>query len=330
MVVHRHKAMRPRTWRMENDQPWNGQDSTLQEVWGVFGCDLNVKGGEVKLYCNPCDGLHDSIDVRFTKACDNNCAFCIEREGLKSLGNTDVKKMAEAALETGIKSMLILGGEPFLLPDKLLEFVKLVRGGFNEIYITTSLPKTFIDNLDKCGEIVDIIDGLNVSVQSVDSVENNAIFKASSRHCRLSVLKGLNALHSDKIRTSINLVRGGIDSSTKISRSLCALYAIGCRHVKINELQDAGDLYVSYEGITGAKLKSPYSHGCQFEIKPFQDMRLTLKRSCFITERSLKASIGDAAKVGYKALFFKPENNFKVLYEDGTIKNKWEKGTVSC
>lgn len=37
-------------------------------------------------FCNSCDGAYDSLDVRFTKACDNDCAFCIERNGINSLG----------------------------------------------------------------------------------------------------------------------------------------------------------------------------------------------------------------------------------------------------
>lgn len=29
---------------------------------------------------NCCDGIYNSIDVHFTKACDNNCGFCIDKK----------------------------------------------------------------------------------------------------------------------------------------------------------------------------------------------------------------------------------------------------------
>lgn len=34
---------------------------------------------------NCCDGIYNSIDVHFTKACDNNCGFCIDKK-YKGLG----------------------------------------------------------------------------------------------------------------------------------------------------------------------------------------------------------------------------------------------------
>lgn len=68
-------------------------------------------------FCNSCDGAYDSLDVRFTKACDNDCAFCIERNGINSLGLTNVEKMIDSTIKSGINSVLILGGEPF--PKKI-------------------------------------------------------------------------------------------------------------------------------------------------------------------------------------------------------------------
>lgn len=39
----------------------------------------------MKLIQNSCDGAFSSLDVRFTKRCDNNCEFCIEKLGIDSL-----------------------------------------------------------------------------------------------------------------------------------------------------------------------------------------------------------------------------------------------------
>jgi 2-iminoacetate synthase ThiH len=45
---------------------------------------------------NSCDGYYTSMDVRFTKACDNSCQFCIEKQGLDNLGKPNVKKMIDS------------------------------------------------------------------------------------------------------------------------------------------------------------------------------------------------------------------------------------------
>ena len=89
---------------------------------------------------NSCDGLyHDSLDVRFTKACDNRCPFCIERNGIDEKG-TNVEKMIESTIKSPKKDILILGGEPLLMLDKVYEYVIGIRSHVRNIYITTSLP----------------------------------------------------------------------------------------------------------------------------------------------------------------------------------------------
>jgi molybdenum cofactor biosynthesis enzyme MoaA len=273
---------------------------------------------------NSCDGAYDSVDVRFNKACDNDCAFCIEKEGLHSLGKTDVNELVVSTLRSGIKNVLILGGEPFLEPVKLLMFVSRIRKHVGTIYVTTSLPKVFLTRQLACLDVLNKIDGLNVSVHSVDSDENNDIFQASSRHNRLEILAGLNRTHGHKIRTSINLVKGGIHNEERLTVALAFLQSIGCQHVKVNELQHAAQLYVSYEDIMGKHLPSPYAHGCQTVIEEGDKWKVTLKRSCFLVENSRKASIADLGKVLINK-FRKPLNKFQVLYEDGSSASTWLK-----
>ena len=96
----------------------------------------------INLKVNSCDGIYDSLDVRLTKACDNRCEFCIEREGLESLGNTKVDKLITSTIKSGKKDILILGGEPLLNPKIALEYIQGIREYVETIYLTTSLPKS--------------------------------------------------------------------------------------------------------------------------------------------------------------------------------------------
>lgn len=278
----------------------------------------------MKIIKNSCDGAYSSLDVRFTKQCDNNCSFCIEKTGIDSLGKPDVQNMIESTINSGIKDVLILGGEPFLYPDELFEYVSTIRDKVNSIYVTTSLPSTFIKNTEKCYQIIRLIDGLNVSVQHTNWMRNNSILNASAKINRLEILRKLNKQFASKIRTSINLVKYGIDNKIELLRTLNHLQSLGCKHVKINELQSS-DLYVSFEKITKQKMKSPYSNGCQSEIKMDGiDMKLTLKRSCFVVEKSNFATVSDIFKIILKK-FIKPKNKFRVMYENGKIEYGWLK-----
>ena len=277
---------------------------------------------------NCCDGAYSSVDVRFTKACDNACPFCIERTGIGACKMASTWDMAQAVIGTKIQDVLILGGEPMLYPAKVADFVTFIRQDVQKIHMTTSLPATWADpnNAALIKSIMSEINGLNVSIQSVDWQENNRLMNASSNHNRISILSDLNSKYADKIRVCINLVRGGIDTKEKLLDTLQKLENIGCQNVKINELQHEPNLYISFEDIMGISLPSPYAHGCSTSISiDGIEMTLLLKRSCFLVEESRDASVMDMFKAIIK-LFRKPKNTFRVLYENAVIRNGWMKG----
>ena len=273
----------------------------------------------MKLKCNSCDGaFSNSLDVRFTKACDNDCSFCIERNGIESLGPTNVEAMIESTLASGKATVLILGGEPFLQVAKLHAYVKGIRAHVKEIFITTSLPKQLDIKDVRVLEILNWINGLNVSIQHYDPVINNQILIACSGHDRIEQLRSiLTAIHPSLVRVSINLVKGYIDSKDKLLQCLSVLKGVGATYIKINELQSSA-LYVSYEEIMGTKLHSPFSGGCQHEVGLDRNLRIVLKRSCFKVEESLYPTFSDLFKLIYQR-FVEPKFDSMVLYENGDL-----------
>jgi molybdenum cofactor biosynthesis enzyme MoaA len=270
---------------------------------------------------NSCDKIYDSLDVRFTKNCDNNCDFCIEKKGIDAF-NQNVNEMIDSTIKSGIKNVLIVGGEPFLYPEKLFKYISAIRGHVNSIYLTTSLPKTVFIKDEYVFNSINMLDGLNVSIQHYNWIENNNILNSSSKHNRINILKELLQNFSSKIRVSINLTKNGIDSKEKLLECLTLFKKIGVKNVKINEIQNNSEIYVSYEKIMNIKLKNPYSNGCQTKDSIF-GLNITIKRSCFIVENSLSFNFKDLLKMIYKRFFYKSNNKFKVLYENGLITNKW-------
>lgn len=273
---------------------------------------------------NSCDGFYkDSLDVRFTKRCDNACPFCIERNGIKG-ERTDVNRLIMETIKTGKKEILILGGEPLLLPHVLLLYVRGIRSFVDHIYVTTSLPKTVEDNWNTFTKIMGYIDGLNISLQHYDPEKNNNILHASSRHDRITLTKRICNAYADKVRVSINLIKGQIDTKEEIDTFLKKMEECGVQHVKINELQFEKDLYVSFEKAYGVKYKSPFAYGCQTQLQlPGHPLLITLKRSCFLVNPMLRASAADFVK-SLRLLTKNKSNEQVVLYENGVCSKGWK------
>ena len=281
---------------------------------------------EMISFQNSCDGFyHDSLDVRFTNICDNNCPFCIERNGL-SLQKLNIPKMIETTKQSKRKNILILGGEPLLQLKNVLAYINGIRNYVDNIYITTSLPKTISDDWSTFCEIMHKINGLNVSLQHYDYHMNNQIMHASSDHNRIKLLKQI--CNTDDFanicRVSINLVKGYIDNKSDIDKFLSTMEELDVKHVKINELQNNEDLYVAFEQAYHYKLPSPYAHGCQHDIDLPYELRITLKRSCFCVNQNLNASVADLEKAIIKKIKPVKQKHQMVLYESGELSDGWK------
>ena len=276
------------------------------------------------VYNNTCDGFYNALDVHFTYACDNNCSFCIDKMYPKNEYKLDLDKMVKATKKIKPDIMLILGGEPFIIYDKLCSFVNQVRQYIKELYITTTLPIVFKENLIKTYNIIDIIDGLNITVQSIDWEENNNILKASINYNRIKVIEKIVKKYPKKVRINLNLVKGVIDTKNKLYNVLDYFNDIGVEKVKINELQHTSKNYVSYEEIMDFKWPSPYAHGCQTYLT-YKNISILVKRACFITEDTRRASLKDILKIILQLITLKVRQKYRVLWGDGKVTNNWRR-----
>lgn len=280
----------------------------------------------MNINCNSCDGVYaDSLDVRFTKACDNNCPWCIERHGVAGRGRPDPLVLANATILSGKRTVLILGGEPFLEPAALAQYVELIRPHVDRVYITTSVPRT-LDLADvDVQHVLRLIDGLNVSLHSVDWLVNNIVLKASDQTFnRVARLEQILETYADKVRVSVNLAVGSVDSRAAVVNYIETLADIGCVHVKLSELQDAPGDYVSFDELfPELKLRSPFAHGCQTEVNVGQPrwVKVTVKRSCFVVGPG-DATVRDLVKVVGRRLLGS-RGHQTVLYENGELSNGW-------
>ncbi|MBF0407508.1 MAG: radical SAM protein [Candidatus Riflebacteria bacterium] len=275
---------------------------------------------------NFCDGAQSKgLNVRFTKSCDNDCLFCIDKLGAKDLGEKSTSEMVESTLKSGRKEILILGGEPMLRLQRVKDYIVGIRKHVEKIYITTSLPWNMQQDVELTSEVMELIDCLNVSLQSTDNQENNKALRASNKYDRIEFLQTLIQKYPNKIRINLNLISGFIDTADKLREALGFLNKIGCTDVKIVEMQDATPFYVSFEKIMNVKFPSAYSYGCHQDISahfPLKGTKVLLKRSCFVMSEKVKAKPIDLFKVLLK--FFKRvkvEN--PIVYENACVYNGW-------
>lgn len=283
----------------------------------------------MKLKCNCCDGIYNSFDIHFTSACDNNCAHCIDKcyEGL-NISKPDVNAIVNTILEkqTGFDDVLFLGGEPCLYLDELLECVKKIKAKTSlKVFVTTAVPLVCKIRYEKFVELIGLLDGINLSVQHYDENIADKIRRTKSTYDRQAFYASLP--HKEKIRINLNIVKPFLYTKEDISACLRHYDKMGFNSIKLSEIQHGKEYFVSFEKTFGIKLGSAFANGCQTyldmnEILDGFETPVLLKRSCFMCEESLKATLDDGFKVMAKA-FIKPKNKYGVIYEDGELKKGW-------
>ena len=279
---------------------------------------------------NCCDGVYNSFDVHFTSVCDNKCAHCIDQkyEGF-NIKKPDVAGIATTILmnKDGYDDVLFLGGEPCLYLEELYECVEVIKEHTNlKVYVTTAVPKVCSDKYDLFVKLLELVDGINLSVQHHIEEIADDIRKVKSKYNRQAFYNSLP--HKEKIRINLNIVKPYLYTHGDISSCLMHYDRMGFNEIKISEIQHGKEYFVSFEDVFGINLKSPFYHGCQKyldmdTIIPNFKTPVLLKRSCFMCEDTLKASFIDGIKVGYKLLTPTPKNKYGVVYENGKLINKW-------
>ena len=280
--------------------------------------------------CNCCDGKYNSFDVHFTSACDNNCRHCVDKcyEGL-NITKPNVDAIVKTVIENceGVDDILFLGGEPCLYLDELLDCViKIKQNTKLKIFVTSSVPKICHDRKETFYKLLEKVDGFNISAQHYkEEIADNIRNVGKSKYDRQKFYASLP--YKNKIRINLNIVKPYLYTKEDLTNCLKYYDKMGFNSIKLSEIQHGKDYYVSFEKTFGIKLKSAYANGCQTyldmeEIIPNFKTPVLLKRSCFMCEETLKASLEDGLKVLGK-FFIKPNNKYGVIYEDGSLQKGW-------
>lgn len=282
-----------------------------------------------KFIKNCCDGLYNSFDVHFTSNCDNKCAHCIDLkyEGL-GIKRPNPGAIAKTIIENkeGYDDVLFLGGEPCLYLNELIDCIHIIKQHTNlKVYVTTAVPKICFIQYDKFIHLLEIVDGINLSVQHYKEEIADKIRQTTSTYDRQTFYANLP--YKEKIRINLNIVKPFLYTRKDISNCLLHYDNMGFNEIKLSEIQHGKEHFISFEKTFGIKLKSPFYNGCQTYIsKDITNIHtpVLLKRSCFMCEETLKASLMDGIKVVSKLLIKQLPNKYGVIYEDGSFSKQWK------
>lgn len=289
---------------------------------------------------NTCDyTCPNQIEVDFTLNCDNRCSYCYNQKYLGSKIKPQYEKIAYTVLnilakDQSPKVLSILGGEPLLYIDELLEFVKIIKENTNlKILVTSTLPATCITHWDKFIKILNIIDELHVSAHSYDQRIGDISRNSTSKHDRNKLLRDiLNADITAEVSVHLNLAkdiistRAAVFENYEYYNALSSTTAKKLKYIRFTEIQLDENLpvYKDFEKIMDIKLPAPYSNGCYQNITKLMngDTPCLLKRTCFlVTRHKTIESFKDILKLLYKVFYRKKrEHLVYIVNENGELK----------
>lgn len=229
--------------------------------------------------------------------------------------------------QAGYDDILFLGGEPCLYLEELVDCTKQIKAFSSlKIFVTTAVPKICLDKLELFYELLQLVDGINLSVQHYKEEVADEIRKTVSKYDRQGFYNSLP--YKEKIRINLNIVKPFLYTKEDITNCLKHYDAMGFNEIKISEIQHGINHFVSFTETFNLKMSSPFYSGCQShlnmnEIIPGFRTPVLLKRSCFLCEETLKASFMDGIKVAYQFLNPTQDGKYGVIYEDGSLTKQW-------
>ena len=286
--------------------------------------------GKVKYNCNVCDHAASEAIIHFTKVCDNKCPFCIDRtnNGV-STRTPHVEAITETLIPRAqfISEVTISGGEPFLFMDSLIQLIKNIRSlaPHLKIDIMTACPKTCHDRFDDFNWVIDNVDYIGLTPQHSNELIAEKIRGHRSGYDRQSFYR--NIPHKEKFGINLNCWKGYLDTKEDILTAVKHYNDMGFENIRICEMFDKDDLFVSIEEVLGIKMNSAFASGCS---TPYDITRMIpsfkgtfkIKRVCFFKCNKCKASVFDWIKMLTRWVVSK-KYYFAVIHEDGTLAPYW-------
>lgn len=279
---------------------------------------------------NVCDHISDEIIVMVTKACPNKCAFCIDQlnPGITSPPNFDAIRECIMKYHDKITNIVLSGGEPLLYLKEVYDLVKYLKENTKcKVTINTSIPIQCYNNKELFFDLVRLCDCILLSGQHYNQKIADQIRKSKSKFDRIEFYKTLE--NKDKFIISLNIHKPFLYKKYDILKNIENFNSIGFNNIKICELYEHPESYVSIDEALGIKLPQPFAVQCSTKNYDISNLlpnfkgNLTIKKCCFIKSNNLKANFWDLFKTATRRIFMRKKYFFGVIQPNGEIYPYW-------
>jgi len=282
---------------------------------------------------NYCDSTDETgMFVRFSNKCPNHCAFCIEKDCVKSWKNASGLELAKKTNESGRVFVSVGGGEPCLDIDRLLEYVENVDPSVTLTYLVTSLPKTCLDRLSDFERVISRFKLIDIASHGVSNEEDEETFGAKLGYDKQALIENLAKKFQDKIYVSCVMRKSKLRDFSDLVRRAEHYYAIGVRHLYLNEMClnrpfEKDPDFVSIDDLSAAsrmkRFGSAFTHTCKLDIsgffsKRFPGLTVAVRRRCFRCGAGDRLTWGDVLKTAVNRMTLRKQAT-PVLNNNGLI-----------
>ena len=268
------------------------------------------------------------LSIKICNHCNMSCSFCVDRGG-RDGGNVNVQKIAQEAISrTEYKTVIITGGEPFLVFDSVIELCKLLRPHKTRIVLNTNGS---LLNPESVSALNELIDELQVSIHHYDEKRSGAVFgniisfenmkvALAGKRFTLSINSTFNNEYTKEERQEA--VKKMIELCTWIDADRLRLTELkkveGDEFVLSNDFFPKGDEFVSSDS------EKLITHGC---TRYYTDngILVSVKRLCEYA-KGKKAPAFSCCFIntnGQKKIDVETKDTFKVIYSDGLVVDDW-------
>lgn len=255
-------------------------------------------------------GFTDWLEVNLTPECNGKCTWCVERRGWHPKRFAPWREIADAAIASGRKNIILLGGEPTLHPH-LGNIIRYLRAYGLNPWLTTNgslLTEQWVkDNLEG-------VEGVNISIHHYAFFMNKEITGVTLD--RGILFGAIGQLHNmgASVRFNCNCIRGYIDSEEEMHYYAEWAKEMGSDKVRFAELKYDTENFVDLANTLSyahGLNDNPYICGCS-KGAVWDGMQVDFRQMCGLQTRRRPC----------------PANPkiipHPVLYYDGNIYDGWQ------
>ncbi|MHA2280097.1 MAG: radical SAM protein [Promethearchaeota archaeon] len=260
---------------------------------------------------NFCGGKYqDWLEVMLLPECNGRCEWCIEKTGWHPKEKVHWKIIADEAINTGRKNIILLGGEPTLYKN-LGTIIDYLHTAGLKVYITTNgsrLNREYIQNELR------FLSGINISIHSYNLDDNESITGVKLTDDVLKEATYFLKSIGVNIRFNCNLIKDHIYDEEEILSYIRFAQILGADSVRFAELRNDQDNFIDLYKIFGDKYglnDDPYLKGCNKNVE-INGMHINFRQMCGL-QTSLRPQHPDFKKY--------PK---QVLYYDGKVYDGWQ------